>query len=53
MPTIKIIVFFSLGVQCNEQNFQEQAKAGMKVERSVYGPRGEVLVSRGSVLTRL
>ncbi len=26
-------------------------KPGMKVERSVYGPRGEILVGRGAVLT--
>lgn len=30
---------------------KNRLKPGMKVERSVYGPRGEVLVSRGSVLT--
>lgn len=26
-------------------------KPGMKVERSVYGPRGEILVGKGAVLT--
>ena len=49
-PTIKTKAF-SFEVTAMSRIFTPMLKPGMKVERSVFGPRGEILVSKGSILT--